>query len=114
MTCMPSLVPSSASASPIRRFKSSASTTQGPAIRNGVAPKCRPIAQSPKRASSDAASARATGGGEGGWGGGPPTKPGENGGGGLGGGLRSGWKWGPWKQGGYGRLIISTCAESCE
>src|SRR3990172_5366014 len=36
---MPSLDPSSARASPTRRFRSSDSTTQGPAIRNGAAPK---------------------------------------------------------------------------
>src|SRR5216110_561903 len=38
MTCSPSLVPSSASASPTRRFMSSDSTTHGPAMRNGEAP----------------------------------------------------------------------------
>src|SRR5881409_2701927 len=38
MTWMPSFPPSSASASPTRRFKSSDSTTHGPAMRNGDAP----------------------------------------------------------------------------
>src|SRR5207244_5670202 len=38
MTCTPSLPARSASASPTRRFKSSDSTTQGPAMRNGEAP----------------------------------------------------------------------------
>src|SRR5256886_14227875 len=38
MTCSPSLAPSSASASPTRRFMSSDSTTHGPAMRNGEAP----------------------------------------------------------------------------
>src|SRR5881397_243511 len=38
MTCMPSFAPSSASASPTRRFTSSDSTTHGPAMRNGDAP----------------------------------------------------------------------------
>src|SRR5712691_92906 len=40
MTWTPSRAPSSASASPTRWFKSSDSTTQGPAIRNGVFSKC--------------------------------------------------------------------------
>src|SRR5690242_21575191 len=40
MTCTPSLAPSSASASPTRRFRSSDSTTHGPAMRKGAAPKC--------------------------------------------------------------------------
>src|SRR6266542_4189333 len=40
MTCTPSFAPSSASASPTWRFRSSDSTTHGPAMRNGVAPKC--------------------------------------------------------------------------
>src|SRR3979490_2368189 len=38
MTCTPSLAPSSASASPTRRFKASDSTTHGPAMRKGAAP----------------------------------------------------------------------------
>src|SRR5213592_545435 len=41
MTWTPSLAPRSARASPIRRFNSSDSTTQGPAIRKGAASKCR-------------------------------------------------------------------------
>src|SRR5919201_393256 len=36
MTLMPTLTPSSASASPTRTFRSSVSTTQGPAMRNGL------------------------------------------------------------------------------
>src|SRR6058998_560570 len=42
MTCMPSFPPSSAKASPTRRFRSSDSTTHGPAMRNGDSdpPKC--------------------------------------------------------------------------
>src|SRR2546421_3691492 len=45
MTCTPSFAPSSASASPTRKFSPSDSSTHGPAIRNGVAPpaKCRTI-----------------------------------------------------------------------
>src|SRR5438309_9344926 len=38
MTWIPSFAPSSATASPIRRFRSSDSTTHGPAMRNGAAP----------------------------------------------------------------------------
>ena len=38
MMVMPSLTRSSASASPIRTFSSSDSTTQGPAMRNGPPP----------------------------------------------------------------------------
>src|SRR4029077_6035746 len=38
MTCTPSAAPSSASAAPTRRFRSSDSTTHGPAMRNGAAP----------------------------------------------------------------------------
>src|SRR6185312_16366597 len=38
MTCSPSLTARSASASPTRRFKSSDSTTHGPAMRNGAVP----------------------------------------------------------------------------
>src|SRR5881409_2918748 len=38
MTCRPSFSARSASASPTRRFKSSDSTTHGPAMRNGEAP----------------------------------------------------------------------------
>src|SRR4029077_11974305 len=38
MTCKPSLSARSASASPTRRFRSSDSTTHGPAMRNGEAP----------------------------------------------------------------------------
>src|SRR5256885_4167141 len=38
MTCIPSFAPSSARASPTRRFRSSDSTTHGPAMRNGDAP----------------------------------------------------------------------------
>src|SRR2546422_6326759 len=38
MTCRPSFTARSASASPTRRFKSSDSTTHGPAMRNGEAP----------------------------------------------------------------------------
>src|SRR6266513_985410 len=38
MTCTPSAAPSSASAAATRRFRSSDSTTHGPAMRNGVAP----------------------------------------------------------------------------
>src|SRR2546422_2426372 len=38
MTCSPSFSARSASASPTRRFRSSDSTTQGPAMRNGEAP----------------------------------------------------------------------------
>src|SRR5690242_8484306 len=40
MTGTPSLAPSSARASPTRRFRSSDSTTHGPAMRNGEDPKC--------------------------------------------------------------------------
>src|SRR6266581_1108213 len=40
MTCTPSRAPSSASAPPTRAFKSSDSTTHGPAMRNGAVPKC--------------------------------------------------------------------------
>src|SRR5437879_3827172 len=43
MTCRPSFAPSSASAWPTRRFRSSDSTTHGPAMRNGAPPKCRPM-----------------------------------------------------------------------
>src|SRR6266404_5296308 len=45
MTCSPSLTARSASASPTRRFRSSDSTTHGPAMRNGEAPppKCDAI-----------------------------------------------------------------------
>src|SRR2546423_6612710 len=38
MTCMPNAAPSSASAAATRRFRSSDSTTHGPAMRNGTAP----------------------------------------------------------------------------
>src|ERR1700747_1057705 len=38
MTCTPIAAPSSASAAPTRRFRSSDSTTHGPAMRNGAAP----------------------------------------------------------------------------
>src|SRR5260221_4490119 len=38
MTPMPSFAPNSASASPTRTLRSSDSTTQGPAMRNGAAP----------------------------------------------------------------------------
>src|ERR1051325_11051937 len=43
MTWIASFAPRSARASPTRRFNSSDSTTQGPAIRNGAAPKCCPM-----------------------------------------------------------------------
>src|SRR5216110_49540 len=38
MTCRPNAAPSSASAAATRRFRSSDSTTHGPAMRNGAAP----------------------------------------------------------------------------
>src|SRR2546430_9945280 len=44
MTCTPSLAASSARPSPTRRLRSSDSTTQGPAMRNGAEPKCGVIA----------------------------------------------------------------------
>src|SRR2546426_11316450 len=44
MTCRPSLAARSARPSPTRRFRSSDSTTQGPAMRNGTEPKCGVIA----------------------------------------------------------------------
>src|SRR2546425_6442238 len=44
MTCTPSLAARSARPSPTRRFRSSDSTTQGPAMRNGAEPKCGVIA----------------------------------------------------------------------
>src|SRR2546426_2575561 len=44
MTCRPSLAARSARTSPTRRFRSSDSTTQGPAMRNGTDPKCGVIA----------------------------------------------------------------------
>src|SRR5207248_11706421 len=46
MTWTPSFTPSSATASPIRRFRSSDSTTQGPAMRNGAAPAAKCCATS--------------------------------------------------------------------
>src|SRR5437868_10630810 len=46
MTATPSFTPSSATASPIRRFRSSDSTTQGPAMRNGAAPAAKCCATS--------------------------------------------------------------------
>src|SRR5438876_1734186 len=46
MTCTPTFVPSSARASPTRRFKSSDSTTHGPAMRNGDAPPAKCCAMS--------------------------------------------------------------------
>src|SRR3989475_5750191 len=44
MTCTPSLAARSARPSPTRRLRSSDSTTQGPAMRNGAEPKCWVIA----------------------------------------------------------------------
>src|SRR3989442_14273307 len=44
MTCRPSLAARSARPSPTRRLRSSDSTTQGPAIRNGAEPNCGVIA----------------------------------------------------------------------
>src|SRR2546425_13350711 len=44
MTCTPSLAARSARPSPTRRLRSSDSTTQGPAMRNGAEPKCGVIA----------------------------------------------------------------------
>src|SRR4029077_14861111 len=46
MTCTPSAAPSSASAVPTRRFRSSDSTTHGPAMRNGAAPAAKCCATS--------------------------------------------------------------------
>src|SRR5882762_10739469 len=46
MTCIPTLAPSSARASPTRRFRSSDSTTHGPAMRNGDAPPAKCCAMS--------------------------------------------------------------------
>src|SRR6267378_155438 len=46
MTCIPTLAPSSARASPTRRFKSSDSTTHGPAMRKGAAPPAKCCAMS--------------------------------------------------------------------
>src|SRR3989442_14350448 len=44
MTCTPSLAARSARPSPTRRLRSSDSTTQGPAMRNGAEQKCGVIA----------------------------------------------------------------------
>src|SRR2546428_14181395 len=44
MTCRPSLAARSARPSPTRRLRSSDSTTQGPAMRNGAEPNCGVIA----------------------------------------------------------------------
>src|SRR2546422_8465390 len=46
MTYTPTFAPSSARASPTRRFKSSDSTTHGPAMRNGDAPPAKCCAMS--------------------------------------------------------------------
>src|SRR5205807_38625 len=46
MTCTPAFAPSSARASPTRRFRSSDSTTHGPAMRNGDAPPAKCCAMS--------------------------------------------------------------------